>query len=147
MAYSTLEPCNGPACPRCGCRDTKVLREAAATAEAQPFFPRRPKPGEVAPAAPLAPAGWHQGAWFGAGQAICKHCRTQFSFRELPAPAVPPEPTLEDPPAVAAEDPQTICPDCGGPKFYVYSVKDDKQYRKCRDCGSTGRPRKGRKKS
>ena len=65
MSYLTLEPSDGPPCPRCGCQDVKIQR--------------------------LPPAG--QESWFDGGRARCRHCGLSFSFRQLPQdpPAPPPD--------------------------------------------------------
>lgn len=54
-----LEPCNGPPCPKCGCRDAKIIA-----------FPQIGVP-----------------TWYGAGRAQCNHCRLVYHFKELPADA------------------------------------------------------------
>lgn len=120
MTYVILEPCSGPPCPRCGCRDCKILQAPAAAAENQQFFIG----GNTEHT-----AKWNQSPWWGSGKARCNHCGTHFSFRD------------DEPGADAAHedecdsgDPPTKCPACGGGKYYVYSSKV-KKYRKCRDCG------------
>jgi hypothetical protein len=61
-----LEECNGPACPKCGCRDSQILAY--------------PQPGVA--------------VWYGAGRARCKHCSFVFHFKELPTDAAVEHPTL-----------------------------------------------------
>jgi predicted RNA-binding Zn-ribbon protein involved in translation (DUF1610 family) len=55
MSYGyELSACDGPACPRCGCRDCRIVREPSKTL-----------------------------SWWGAGRARCRHCGNEFSFREV----------------------------------------------------------------
>jgi hypothetical protein len=54
------EACNGPPCPKCGCRDATIIA-----------FPQ--------PALPT---------WYGAGRAKCNHCRLVYHFKEIPGEAV-----------------------------------------------------------
>lgn len=59
----TLDLCEGPACPRCGCTDTDILRRPAEPADVNPDG---------------------LGTWFTDGRARCRNCNTEFCFRELP---------------------------------------------------------------
>jgi len=76
---------------------------------------------------------WPTNGWNGGGRARCNHCRTEFTFQELPAGLELDEPDDDDERDTTA--PPTVCPACGG-RFYVYSTKGATQYRKCRDCGN-----------
>lgn len=129
---TTLDRCDGPECPRCGCRDCFVLQEPSAR------------------------------GWWASGRARCRHCGTPFGFRAvgdaieppvspppfLSPPLTPLTPPLPQSPAVFAPVPvvpvvspspppspdPTACPDCGQ-TAKTYSTKGRTQYRRCPDCG------------
>lgn len=122
-----LERCDGPACGRCGCRDTTILQQ--------------PQAGHT---------------WWPTGRARCRHCGHVFAYRpeQPPAvsmPVVEPGPTQLPPVTVQQPGPlstrvdvmtptlmlptgTTRCPDCGA-VAKAYSTKGRTQYRKCPDCG------------
>lgn len=116
---------DGPMCPRCGCRDSKVLQ-----------VPR-------------------DGSWFASGQARCNHCGTRFGFRnkvqQQPMAISDPQPMALPPVQVQSPGPFSMrvdviqpsvsihiepghCPDCGV-MANAYSTKGRTQYRKCPECG------------
>ena len=133
MSFAPLQLANGPKCPRCGCRDSRIL---------QP-----PAPGDVGDK-------WHWGV--GLGTARCGHCQGQFSFREIPAPIAAPVVVdeavadMEFEPADLVEHevakprdtayPVRECPECGSPSVIVKSSPRPKpgmpkiRYHECRDC-------------
>lgn len=123
-----LERCDGPECPMCGCRDAVILRDPAPPAheldpESLPFI----LPSSMDPA---KAAAWQSATWWDAGRARCKHCGTEYSFRNETAA----EPEDEDPPPAT----ETTCPECGGSRYWVYKTRGDVRYRKCRDCRHRG---------
>lgn len=122
----TLGRCDGPACPRCGCCDCRILTH--------------PQPGQT---------------WYASGQARCNHCSTRFSFREVKPSAaavvVDPSPVQLPPTEIQSHGPfstrvdvmqpvvsimmdPTRCPECGG-KGLVKSTQGNTQYRQCKECG------------
>ena len=109
-----LSPANGPECPHCGCRDSRILA----------------KPDSK--------------LWFGRfGRARCGFCRQVFSFRELPEEDGPIEIEVdedEDPPAIAEEPPTPTaaptCPDCGS-EMRVSSTRKTYRWYKCAACRQT----------
>lgn len=141
MSFAPLQLANGPECPRCGCRDSSILRAPAPVLD----------DGEEK---------WHWGT--GGGSARCKHCGNQFSFREIPAPIVP----IADPVAVDEamgemefDDADRIlhevvkprdtaypvreCPECGSPSTKVYRTMKEidgvprLRYHRCLGCHET----------
>ena len=151
-----LQRCDGPSCPRCGCRDTEILKDAP-------------------------PMGW-----WSTGRARCRHCARVFDFRResrderresrvesqgspataavppiesgytppLPAAAgeyfpaenrdqgPSPEPAgPAEPPAPYSEPTGKHCPQCGQ-TGWVYRTVKGTQYRKCKACGATWKTRK-----
>lgn len=116
-----LERCTGPACPRCGCQDCAILNEPSQAVGQQ--FINSSDPEKV--------RAWGNSPWWGAGKARCRHCLTEFTFRELPGE---PEP---DPEPERADD---ECPKCGA-FFKQYTTKGRVQYRKCTNaaCGHKGK--------
>jgi hypothetical protein len=120
-----LEKCDGPACPRCGCKDAKIL------AEPRPVAP--PEAFNGLETSRQAPAHW-----WPTGRARCNHCRLGFSFRELAQPVEVEEDLPEEiEPQTAAPAVLTRCPKCNG-RFHVYRTKGSIQYRKCKDCEHLG---------
>lgn len=146
-----LEKCHGPACPRCGCQDAKILAEppqrATLVSKAQQFY------GTT--------------SWFAGGRARCKHCGLTFSFRELPPPPEEPpeeprqtedERTGESGQEPAADPlaglafvaettvPQGIppitypvkaCPECGSAEIRVTTKRGRVRHHKCRSCAAS----------
>lgn len=104
-----LDLCNGPPCPRCGCRDSKIMRE--------------PDNGK---------------SWWNAGQARCNHCGMGFTFMELPQePAVVDEVPPAIPLQIAGRTiPEPTCPQCGG-ETRITSTRKGLRYHKCTSCGAT----------
>jgi transcription elongation factor Elf1 len=115
-----LDRADGPACPRCGCQDSEVVRE--------------PYVRETSP---------HVKTWAEKqirGLAYCRFCGAQFQFLPededddtttmnyaladpMPAPP-PPEPPKKP----------IACPECGSRQATVYSTKPKKRYYRCHDC-------------
>jgi hypothetical protein len=153
MSFVSLDTCEGPACTRCGCRDTEILQARQRRSSSV----SRPQASGWA----VAKAGWPQD-WAAMQQARCRYCGTVFNFVDLgpqaaaPAPIViPPLAPLQLPPlqeaASAISIPQEIeskprepgdavCPKCGG-QFHPYSTKGKTQYRRCKNekCGHKGK--------
>lgn len=116
MGIITLEPLNGPACPRCGCRDATILQRP----------PEHDDDG--------------RGSWWPQGRARCRHCGMAFAFRRLPesqpvdadgddldddrdaepdfAPAEPERPSVNQRDTAY---PVRACPHCGRPETVVAS--------------------------
>ena len=128
MSYGyELQACDGPVCPRCGCRDSKILRQPDVT-----------------------------GSWWGGGKARCRHCGLAFSFREIPKPPPPPEVPVEcelpekyfpgngselaeiddNRPVDCTMIPIVTCPDCGD-TMKTSSTRKKFRYHKCLKCGRT----------
>ena len=135
MTFLTLDPVNGPSCPRCGCRDVKILQ-----------YP--PEPGSEH-------ISWMQPEQ---GRARCHHCGMPFTFKELPGldpPAA--EETHTDSEFEPAEFKEPVkqqsrdvsypvreCPECKSPETTVKSSgKKPKpgmpriRYHACKDCKAT----------
>lgn len=139
MGFVELEPCNGPPCPRCGCRDVQVS-----------VWPPELGPGD-------------KPSWYGQGRARCRHCGMPFTFRERPSnnyadfpgpgdiddyvggefePADP-EVIGYDTKQAEKQDlayPVRVCPKCGSPEIKVYRTLAEKpnipriRYHRCLDC-------------
>lgn len=119
-----LQLADGPPCPRCGCRDSRVLQMPV-----------------------VDPTSWYARAT-ATGRARCGHCGLTFAFRELPAPIRPPESEaadVDDPPAAAPPPKDTAypvraCPECGSPDVRVKSSPRAKpgapkiRYHECAAC-------------
>lgn len=148
-----LDKCDGPACPRCGCQDAKILAEP---------------PQQRAPLVSKAQQFYGTASWFAGGRARCKHCGLTFSFRELPSsPEDPPEEPRQpederqetgkrgqepaaDPLAglaFVAETtvPQGIppvtypvkaCPECGSAEIRVATKRGRIRHHQCRACSA-----------
>ncbi len=120
MSFATLERCDGPPCPRCGCQDVEILSYPPVRTE----------------------NGW-RGSWFDAGRAVCRHCRLQFTFRELPqneaVEAAEPITLPIEPDLVAEHTIRVVqCSDCGIP-MKATSTRKDVRYHKCPHCGKTAK--------
>lgn len=129
MTFLTLEPANGPSCPKCGCRDVRILQ-----------YP--PEPG---------PDGKSQ-SWWAQGRARCRHCGLSFAFRELPEPlgaGVVNSPEDIEPDELETTEirtrdvayPVRQCPECGSPNTYVVSSgkkpapdRPRIRHHRCKDC-------------
>jgi len=106
-----MDVATGPACPRCGCKDTDVLRRP--TTESR--------------------------SWFGAGEARCSHCRLRFHFHATTSPPIesqsPPIESQSLP--INGTRPKFrvfLCGECGG-KCRVARTRDGIRSYKCADCG------------
>jgi Zn finger protein HypA/HybF involved in hydrogenase expression len=129
-----LDLCQGPPCPRCGCRDCTVSQ-----------WPPDRGPND-------------KPTWFAQGRAKCRHCGMPFTFREVPDAMAPPigeeaDYSSGDSDAADIDDyqstpmpprdtayPVRACPECGSPEVKVESSPKAKagaakiRYHICRDC-------------
>jgi transcription elongation factor Elf1 len=109
-----LEPADGPECPRCGCRDSKIVEAGN-------------------------PAGWFARQ----GRARCGACGLFFAVSAPAAAARQPAISREMAPAPEASGPvphaviyrPVRCPQCGGKKCPVKSTKGRIRNHKCSQCG------------
>lgn len=112
MSFATLELCQGPACPRCGCRDARILQEPAAK------------------------------SWWACGRARCRHCGLVYGFRDTspspaPGPAADPAPEpAAEPRTDPATPPPLTCGDCHE-RMKVSSTRKLFRWYKCPRCGKT----------
>lgn len=117
---TTLDRCQGPECPKCGCRDAKILKEPD--------------------------LGLGVTTWYGSGMARCRNCRATFHFKHEEAePAVQntamvaaaPEPIAETPDPAKTGVPyvRMKCPQCKSPKLRVTSTRGSIRWHRCSACG------------
>lgn len=125
-----MDLCTGPACPRCGCQDVKVLREPDAS-----------------------------GSWWGGGKARCRHCQREFTFRQVPKKTAVEPPMVLTPIAIVDDFdpladvsvvdasvhaidlkvvPVVACPKCGE-TMRVSSTRKNVRHFKCDKCGETAK--------
>lgn len=116
----SLQLANGPACPRCGCRDSRILQTPVAD-----------------------PTIWYARTL---GRARCGHCGLVFAFRGLDPQAVDAVmAAVDDPPAAVPTPKDTAypvraCPECGSPDVRVTSSPKPKpgspkiRYHECANC-------------
>ena len=156
MSYVSLDLCDGPECPRCGCQDVEILDPPRAESQVRRegwFGPQRrgPRQSSSQPAVKLPqPGGIDEsrgnGQWYAAGRAVCKHCRIIFSFRERSGPAVLTVEDAEDrrgehPPEQQPQTPASVpfyvvaCPACESTDTRVTSTQRPIRRHKCRKCG------------
>ena len=112
MNWERLEPCNGPECPKCNCRDTEII---------------------------TLPRAESKIGWYDSGRARCNHCHTWFHFKEIvESPAIEhQEPVLDTPPdGHAVQYTKTHCPACGSTDTLVTSTRRPVRQHKCQ-CGHT----------
>lgn len=104
-----LTKCDGPDCPHCGCRQTKVITPAK------------------------------EGSWFTSGKAQCQFCGAMFGFTvsQSVAPTVEHQtPVVEHAPVKV--EPQTPSIQCTcGELMKVASTRKAIRYYKCERCGKT----------
>lgn len=118
-----LQLADGPQCPRCGCRDSRILQMPT-----------------------VDPTSWYARAT-ATGRARCNHCGQVFTFRGLDPKAVGAVmAAVDDPPAAAAPPPKDTaypvraCPECGSPDVRVTSSPKPKpgspkiRYHECAAC-------------
>lgn len=116
MTWTRLQPCDGPACPRCGCQDTDVDRRRQRWGTASVRY-RCNHCGQT----------WHPTRWQGS-----------------PVPAQPtatPEPEPNGNGDVSLGGAVVYrpirCPDCGSTETKVTSTRRPTRYHKCLGCGGT----------
>ncbi len=113
MTWERLDPCNGPPCPECGCRDTEII---------------------------TPPRDNSKIGWYDSGRARCNHCHTWFHFKEIPqSPAIEhQEPVLDTPPVGHAVPYIRVqCPECQSVDAPVTHTQRPVRYHKCGECGRT----------
>ena len=150
MSYVSLDLCSGPECPRCGCQDAKILDPPRPESEVRRdgwFGSQRrgPRVSSSQPAVELPrPPGINHGngEWWAPGQAVCRHCRKTFFFRQRAEPDKPP---AEAPDVIATEEhsrpPTSVpfylvgCPACGSTDTRVTSTTRPVRRHKCCKCG------------
>ena len=119
----SLQLTDGPACPRCGCRDSRILQMPT-----------------------VDPTSWYARAT-ATGRARCNHCGLVFAFRGLDPQAVDAVmASVDDLQAAAAPPPKDTaypvraCPECGSPDVRVKSSPKPKpgspkiRYHECANC-------------
>ncbi len=127
MTFLTLDRCQGPECPKCGCCDAEILKE--------------PDPGLGVT------------TWYGSGMARCKHCRATFHFKPDDEPAASTDSAWPDPASqesgVRSQEPaestaesgeiavpyvRMRCPLCKSPKLRVTSTRGPIRWHRCGEC-------------
>ena len=146
MSYGTLDLCDGPECPRCGCQDTEILAPPRPESEVQRdgwFASQRrgqrqssSQPAVELPQPPSIDNG--NGQWDAPGRAVCKHCRKTFFFRQRAEPEPDVKATEVE---VTREPPASVpyfvvtCPACESTDTRVTSTQRPIRRHKCRKCG------------
>jgi hypothetical protein len=78
-----LDLCNGPPCPRCGCRDTELLEPPPARRQRGGWWTGVPDPGWLAQVAAKTPVPTDLTP---IERFVCRHCRLGFHARRVPDP-------------------------------------------------------------
>ena len=144
MSYPSLDLCEGPDCPRCGCQDTEVLDPPRPRGEimrdgwfASGRRPRRRQSG-AQPAVKLPrPPNIGDGEGAAPGRAICKHCGKTFFFRQRPEPEPEPEAAFkqESRPPAGVTYHLVSCPKCDSTDTRITKTARPIRRHKCRACG------------